>query len=43
MKVCNEALEDVGETRIWTLRINADGVFGDVIDGQVLHWRYLGF
>ena len=42
MEVCNEALEDVGKTKIWTLRIDADGIFGDVIDGQVLHWRHLG-
>ena len=43
MKVCDESLEEVGETSIRSLGIDADGVLGDVVDGQVLHWWDLGF
>lgn len=43
MEVCDQPLKDVGEAKIWTLGIDADGVLGDVVDGQVLHRRYLGF
>ena len=43
MKVGDQAIEDVSEARIRTLGIDADSVLGDVVNGQVLHWRYLGF
>ena len=43
MEVCDQTLADIGETRICTLGIDADDVLADVVDGQVLHWRYLDF
>lgn len=43
MKVCDQPLEDIGETSIRALGIDADGVIGNVVDGQVLHGRYLDF
>lgn len=33
MEMCDKPLEDVGETRICTLRIDADGILSNVVDG----------
>ena len=43
MDVGDQAIKDVSEARICTLGIDADSVLGNVVNGQVLHWRYLGF
>lgn len=43
MQVADEPLEDVLEARIRGLGIDADSVFGDVVDGEVFHGRKVGY
>ena len=43
VKVRDQPVEDVSETSIWTLGIDTNGVLGDVVNSQVLHWGHLGF
>lgn len=38
VQVQDEALEDVFRARVLAERVDADGVFGDVVDGEVFHW-----
>ena len=43
MKMGDQTVEEVNKTRIRTLGIDANGILGDVFNGQVLHWRHFGF
>lgn len=42
MQVADEPLKDVLEAWIRGLGIDADGVFGDVVNSEVLHGRKVG-
>jgi hypothetical protein len=38
VQMCNKSLHQVCESLVWTLRIDNHGVFGNVVNCQVLHW-----
>lgn len=43
VEVADEALEDVGEAGIRSLRVDADGVLCDILDREIFRGRDLGF
>ena len=41
MEMGDQALKNICQTRIIALRIDAHSVFGDIVDCQILHRRYI--
>lgn len=41
MKVGDQAFKNICQTRIITLRIDAHSIFGDIVDCQIFHRRYV--